>query len=330
MMIREAERIKLRLQGGLIPAVPVPRYATGQIHEQAQAAYAAYLSAQRIAGVAVWVHTGRGLHLQREEREHILQSWKAALQPNQIIVAGVGARPDESLTGRKRIDSWRKTSVKMAQDAIAGGADALLVFPPVILRELPAHEQDEAVAEYHRGLAELGAPLVLFYLYEEAGGWSYSLDLLRELLSLPNVIGIKVATLDSVMTMQNIARLLADEYPGQLHITGEDRMFGYALMRGASSALVGLGAAFPNIQADMIAAYRDKNYARFIDLSARIDGYAEATFIEPMDKYILRMLHCLVIANVIPREAAYDIAGYQMLEQETAAIRRAVMEHRLY
>lgn len=329
-MLSRAERIKFRMRGGLIPAVPVPRYEDGEVHEYAQAAYVAYLTAQRIAGVAVWVHTGRGLHLQREQRQSILQAWKEALKPNQIIVAGVGALPESSLSIRERIERWKRESMKMAEDAISGGADALLVFPPIILRELPAQEREKAVVQYHEDLAQLGTPLVVFYLYEEAGGWSYSLDLLRKLLSLPNVIGIKLATLDSVMTMQTIARLLAVEFPNHLHITGEDRMFGYALMRGAHSALVGLGAAFPNIQADLIAAYRDKNYARFIDLSERVDGYAEATFNEPMDKYILRMLHCLAVAKVIPGEAACDIAGYEITEQELTAIRRAIIEYRLY
>ncbi|MGG4553366.1 dihydrodipicolinate synthase family protein [Paenibacillus humicus] len=329
-MLEHAERVKQSLQGGLIPAVPVPRYADGRIHDEAQAAYASYLARQNIAGVAVWAHTGRGLHLQPGQRRDILRLWRSVLGPSRIVIAGAGALPDSALSMAARIERWRIDSKRMAEEAIAEGADALLVFPPVLLRELPAHEREEAAAEYHRDLARLGIPLVIFYLYEGAGGWSYSLDLLRELLSLPHVIGIKIATLDSIMTMQNIARLLAEEFPGQMHITGEDRMFGYALMRGAQSALVGLGAAFPNIQADLIRAYRVQDYARFLDLSERVDGFAEMTFTEPMDKYILRMLHCLVFAGVIPQEAAHDMAGYEMTEQELTSIRQGIDKYRLY
>lgn len=326
----QAERVKLALQGGLIPAVPVPRYADGEIHEEAQAAYAAYLTAQRVAGVAVWAHTGRGLHLRPEQRRYILQSWRSALEPPRIVIAGVGARPDDSIADAERISRWQSRSRRMAEEAAAGGADALLVFPPVIFRELPAHVREEAAVDYHRSLAQLGIPLIIFYLYEEAGGWSYSPDLLRELLSIPQVAGIKVATLDSVMTMQTIARLLAGEFPGKLHITGEDRMFGYALMRGARSALVGLGAAFPNIQADMIDAYFKQDYSRFIELSERVDGFAESTFTEPMDKYILRMLCCLSLCGVIPEAAANDIAEHDMTEQELHALRQAIQTYRLY
>ena len=48
-------------------------------------------------------------------------------------------------------------------------------------------------------MASVGLPLILFYLYEAAGGVSYSPELLDELLTSPQVIGIKMATLDSVI-----------------------------------------------------------------------------------------------------------------------------------
>ncbi|GJM72881.1 hypothetical protein HMSSN036_50970 [Paenibacillus macerans] len=142
----------------------------------------------------------------------------------------------------------------MAADAIHWGADALLVFPPAIFKGLPPGERDEAIVSYHCKLSRFGCPLVLFYLYDEAGGVSYSAEVLRELLALPRTLGIKVATLDSVMTLQDVSTLISSEFPEKLLITGEDRMFGYSLMRGARSALVGLGAAFPGIQRDLMRA----------------------------------------------------------------------------
>jgi 4-hydroxy-tetrahydrodipicolinate synthase len=46
---------------------------------------------------------------------------------------------------------------------------------------------------------------------------------LDDLLALPNVIGIKMATLDSVMTYQDVARHIQSRHPDKLLITGEDR-----------------------------------------------------------------------------------------------------------
>ncbi|MDU4698072.1 MAG: dihydrodipicolinate synthase family protein [Paenibacillus sp.] len=326
----KTHRVRQALEWGLVPAVPVPRTREGQIHRQAQEAYATYLAAQSIAGVAVWAHTGRGLHMDRSERMTVLELWRVALGESQLLVAGVGALPDPRLLRAAKIRRWKQDSLAMAADAVQGGADALLVFPPVIFREFPAVEQDQAIVDYHCELSKLGVPLILFYLYEEAGGIAYSSEVLNALLSLDLTAGIKMATLDSAMTLQDVSTLLVERFPERMLITGEDRMFGYSLMRGARSALVGLGAAFPNIQHDLMQAYAAGDFDKFMVLSARVDGYAESTFIRPMDKYILRMLGCLVLSGVIPEEAANDLAGYNMTRQETASLRRAIERYRLY
>lgn len=335
MVLTMEQRLAKTVQamtGRLIPAVPVPRHKNGEIHSEAQEAYAGYLSRQQIAGVAVWVHTGRGLHLQAEERKRIFQSWKSHLNEAQLLVTGVGSLIDTTLSEPLRLQKWRQNSITMAEEAASGGADALLVFPPVIFKELESSRRDAAIIEYHRELSALGVPLILFYLYEEAGGLAYSKEVLRELLGMPSVVGMKMAALESVMTLQEVSSLFSSEFPGKLLITGEDRMFGYSLMCGATGALVGLGAAFPNIQSDLITAYRSKDYPLFMDLSSRVDAYAMSTFTQPMDKYIMRMLWCLALQGIIPREAAHDMngTGYEMEEIELEMLRQTIQQCRLY
>ena len=65
---------------------------------------------------------------------------------------------------------------------------------------------------------------------------------LDAILDLPAVVGIKVATLDSVMTFQHVAEIVR-RHPGKLLITGEDRFLGYSIMMGAdAAALLGVEA----------------------------------------------------------------------------------------
>ena len=118
----------------------------------------------------------------------------------------------------------------MARRAADLGADAILVHPPVAFRD--REDRDRLILEYHATIAEVGLPLILFYLYEAAGGISYNLEVLTTLLRAPEVLGIKVATLDSVMTFQDIARLIREDTPNKVLITGEDRILGYSLMCG--------------------------------------------------------------------------------------------------
>ena len=69
------------------------------------------------------------------------------------------------------------------------------------------------------------------------------------------VVGIKMATLDSVMTYQDVSRQLRERHPEKLFITGEDRFLGYSLRRGARAALIGMGAICCDLQAELIRAH---------------------------------------------------------------------------
>ena len=105
----------------------------------------------------------------------------------------------------------------MAIQARRHKADALLAFP----------ERTNPVEHHTRLSREL--PTIAFWLYEAAGGVAYDDATLHAILDLPGIIGIKVATLDSVMTFQRIAALVA-QHPGKLLISGEDRFLPASLM----------------------------------------------------------------------------------------------------
>jgi 4-hydroxy-tetrahydrodipicolinate synthase len=252
------------------------------------------MATQPVAGVAVWAHTGRGPHLSAEERRCVLSTWRAAL-PGKVIVAGAN-------------------SAEMARDAKAGGADALLAFP----------RRDDPV-RYHQALGR-ELPVIAFYLYEAAGGVAYDDDTLRALLELPEVIGIKVATLDSVMTFQRIAQV-ARAYPDKLLVTGEDRFLGYSLMMGARAALVGMGAALTDLQAKLLAAFAAPDVAEFLRLSSLVDAFGVTTFTKPLEGYVRRMLWALAADGVLPADACDDPWGPELdtgeRERVVGAVRRA-------
>ncbi len=267
----KSEAIGARLEWGLIPAVPVPfRGSPPRVAEDVQRDYASWMSLHDVAGVAVWAHTGRGPHLTPDQRRVVLQTWRAAL-PNGIIVAGAN-------------------SIATAREAKAGGADAILAFP----------RRDDPVA-FHAALgAEL--PVIAFYLYDAAGGVPYDNQTLHAILELPNVVGIKVATLDSIVTFQRIAGLVR-EHPDRILITGEDRFLGYSITIGARAALVGMGAALTDLQVTLLRAFRIGDLPRFVRLSGVLDRFAQATFTDPMEGYIRRMLWALAADGVIPADA---------------------------
>jgi 4-hydroxy-tetrahydrodipicolinate synthase len=266
-----------------------------RVAEDALRAYTSWMAGHRVAGVAVWAHTGRGPHLSAEQRRCVLQAWRAAL-PLSVIVAGAAG-------------------VTMAAEAKAGGADALLAFP----------RADDPVG-YHETLSR-ELPVIVFYLYEAAGGVAYDTATLHALLALPNVIGIKVATLDSVATFRRLARLVRD-HPTKLLITGEDRFLGDSLTMGARAALIGMGAALTDLQRALLEAFHTGDRAAFARLSGLCDRFAGATFIPPLEGYVRRMLWALAADGVIPEDTCDDPWGPVLPAAERDAVRRAVGEAR--
>lgn len=311
------ESLRARLDGGLVPAVPVTLDGAGRLHAAAHDAYLRHMSEQPLAGVAVWAHTGRGLMLGRGTAGTVLRDWRAAL-PGKVIVAGAGAPPGSSPSDATRL------SVEMAERAARLGADAVLAYAPVWLRG--REDAGSLIVEHHRRLAAVGLPLVLFYLYEEAGGISYPPAVLDELLSMPEVVGIKMATLDSVMTYQDVARRVSGRHPDRLLVTGEDRFLGYSLMRGARAALIGMGAACSRMQAELIRAHVEGDAPRFLELSRLCDVLAEATFVRPLEGYVRRMLWVLAHQGVIPIEAANDPWGPDLPREEFEEVGRVLNE----
>jgi len=262
---------------------------------EAQRAYARWMAAHPVAGVAVWAHTGRGPHLNPEQRAEVLEAWREALS-DRVVVAGA-------------------RDITMAIEARRGRADALLAFP----------QRSDPVG-YHRRLSR-ELPVIAFYLYEAAGGVAYDDATLHAILELPDVIGIKVATLDSVMTFQRIAGLMRS-HPDKVLVTGEDRFYGYSVMAGATAALIGMGAALPDAQVELLQAFRDRQWERFVALSGLCDRLAQATFVEPMEGYIRRMLWAAAAEGAIPREACDDPWGPALPERERDGVERVIADAR--
>lgn len=281
-----------RLRGGVVAAVPAG-FRDSLLDEQANRQYALSLAAEALAGVAVWAHTGRGRLLTAEQRRTIIQIWREA-SPGKVLVAGVHD-PGTAIDARRR------------------GADAILVFP----------EASDSVRHHERLSREL--PAIVFWLYDAAGGVAYDDATLHRLLDLPQVIGIKVATLDSVMTFQHLATIMRS-HPDKLLITGEDRFLGYSVTCGAESALIGLAASVPALPCELFRAYRAGDAARFLALTRACDQFAAATFRSPMDGYVARMLWAAIEEGRLPE--CVDPWAPALDQDERQAVREAVQRAR--
>ncbi len=210
-----------RLIGTVVPAVPVPFERDGRIAEDLHDRYVRWMSTQTVGAVAVWAHTGRGMELLPEQREQVLSAWQKGA-PDLPLICGVGVPGKTPLPTdpRARTETALQLAVDMTRHAARGGAAAVMIHPPRQLAQLA--DAGSRLVAFHEAVASLGLPVLAFHLYAAASGYAYSHDDVQRLLQVPGVMGFKIATLDSVITFQQLAAAVA-EVPDALLVTGEDR-----------------------------------------------------------------------------------------------------------
>lgn len=311
-------------RGGVIPAVPVPFRDDASIDEESLDLYVRWMSTQRVPAVAVGVHTGRGLHLSGEQRESVLRAWQRG--GHELVVGvGVPVRCDMPSSQSERTERVIRETVEMAEWAHREGACAVLVYPPAEFRDFSATEE-RAVA-LHEAVAQAGVPTVVFYLYEKAGGIDYSDGAIDRLLDVDGVIGIKLASLDRPTRFGEVS-ILVRQHEGRLCITGEDRFYGASIDMGADAALIGMAAACTDRMVELFDVHR-ADRERFDALSSAIDAFAEATFGDPVDGYVQRMVWALEADGVItstgrdPFGPAIDLGDRARVRAAVAALRAA-------
>ncbi|HUR05896.1 MAG TPA: dihydrodipicolinate synthase family protein [Nonomuraea sp.] len=290
------QALRDRLRGALLAAAATPMTESGEVDLGVVSRYFAGLVEDGADGLAVLAHTGRGPYLAPDVRAAVIERAVALGVP---VLVGVGGSPEPSGTA----EPFAKAAEE-ARVAASLGAHGVLVFPAEGDR-LGGHDAIWRAARL---------PMIAFDLYTRP----CPPDTMRDLLRHPGVAGLKTALLSDAMGCQRAIALARQE--GRLALTGEDRMFGPSLLWGAEAALVGLAAASVGVTAAVMDAYRGSDLRAFDAASARLDRLATATFTEPMEGYVQRMLWLAAAEGRIPESHAHDPYGPSLPEQERAAV----------
>lgn len=270
---------------GLIPATVLPMRADGNIDEPALRSYIGWIARQGPVALAINVDTGEGPHLTHEEKVRVLEVVRE--ETDLPIVAGLAGPSTDA-------------AVRQAKAFKAAGANALLVFPiPAYLSE----PLDPRVpVGYHRAIAEVGLPLILFQLQPALAGVNFELDTLRAMASIDGVVAIKEASFDA-RRFVDTARLVAELPRPITLLTGNDNFILESFMLGATGALIGFGAVMTREQVDMIDAWKAGRVDEAMALGRRVQRLADVVFARPVGDYRVRLKECLRLLGVL--EAAH-------------------------
>ncbi len=226
---------------GVIPAVLLPFHEDLSIDE---AAYRAHLrdvaSVQGISAITVNAHASEVASCTFEEQRRVLEISKEELGDDLPIVNGVYA--DGSLE-----------AARIARMAEAGGAAALLVFPPAIYTF--GQRAEMALAHFKRIADATRLPLIAFQ-YPLAGGQGYPLStLIRILDEVPSVRAIKDWCANPQLHERQI-RLLQSRTPPVNVLTTHSSWLMSSLVLGCNGLLSGSGSVIADLQAQLFAAVK--------------------------------------------------------------------------
>ena len=99
-------------------------------------------------------------------------------------------------------------------------------------------------------------------------------------------------------------------------------------MLGARAALVGMGSALSDLQADLVRARVAEDWTKFVALSELCDRFGAATFTEPIEGYIRRMLWAAAAEGALSAESCDDPWGPGLPASERETVERAVRDAR--
>lgn len=212
---------------GLFPATVTPFAADLSVdHEGLRRHLAETAAVDGVEGLVVNAGIAEIMQITDEEKAAVLGIAREVMRPGQLLIAGIEGRSAAA-------------AIREGLAAKAAGADALLVLPPFDARpyrRLSRHV--ESVRNFFAALdREIDLPMIVFQ-YPEASGVAYSLDALRAIASLRNVVAIKAANGEAITSYVELWDALHDKV-AILPAVDSPPLLGM-MMHGTHGALIGI------------------------------------------------------------------------------------------
>jgi len=189
-------------------------------------------------------------------------------------------------------------AARLAKQADAGGASALLVFPPGPFTL--GQNAEMAIAHFKYIADATDLPLIAFQ-YPLAGGQGYPRDTLMRLLdAVATIRAIKDWSNNVPQHERHIVELQNRPQPVNVLTTHSSWLFS-SLVLGCNGLLSGAGSVIADLQSDLFKAVQGNDLARARAVNERIRPMAQVFYADPFVDMHNRMKEALVLLGRIPR-----------------------------
>lgn len=223
-----------------------------------------------LAGYVVMGSTGEAPFVDDEESELLVREARRAASNDKIIIAGCGRDSAE----------W---TVKLASRLAEAGAEAALIKPSYYYKSRMNYE---ALKAYYTEVADrVKIPVILYNIPQNTQIW-LPLELVVELSSHPNIIGLK----ESGGNLAYLGEVVSRVSPEFVYLTGSGGILYPALEMGARGAILALANVVPELCVRLYELYQAGNRGEARKLQYRLIPLNRAlteTYGIPAIKYAL-------------------------------------------
>lgn len=274
--------------GGIVAAPVLPLNDDMSVDWATLESYMAWIAAQRPTAIAINMDSTEVNALTRDEQLQLLRATRAAVGGACPVFSGLFAGSTAEAVA---------FGVRLKRE----GAEGIVIFPPFptfLGLPLPA----EMIFRYHQAIAEAVDLPFLAFQFPKGVGPEFPPETLAELVKLPQFIGLKDASFDTVKTVDTIEAAAA--LPRKIAIlTGSDSFILEAMIMGCDGALIGFAATAVREQVEMHRLAAAHDYQRAMAIWERLRPLARFAFRAPNRDYRVRLKEVLVMQGVF-RSAA--------------------------
>ncbi|MGH9376279.1 MAG: dihydrodipicolinate synthase family protein [Terriglobia bacterium] len=221
---------------GAFPPVSTPFNRRGGVDEKGFRANMERYTGIGLGGVVVSGSTGEAPYLTEPERLRLIEIAREVIHPPELVIAGTGLESTEA-------------TLRLSREAVARGADALLVLPPVYYKSAM---KTEIIENHYRAVADGVKRPVLIYSIPQCSGLQMDVAMIGRLSRRPNIAGLK----ESSGNVDFVRAILGKVKKGFHLLMGSGGGFVAALDSGAAGGIVAQCGFEPRLCIGLYEAYR--------------------------------------------------------------------------
>ena len=271
---------------GVIPAVLLPFEDDLAIDEKSFRSHLRHVaSVGGLSAVTVNAHSTEVASCTFEEQRRVMAIAADEVGDRLPIVHGVWADGSQE-------------AARIARAATAGGASALLVFPPAPFTL--GQNAEMAIAHFRRIADASDLPIIAFQ-YPLATGQGYPPEtLLRLIEAVPSIRAIKDWTNNVQLHEWQVRTLQGLNRPVNVLSTHSSWLFS-SLVLGCKGLLSGAGSVIADLQVQLFSAVAANDLAAAKAVNDRIYPLARVFYADPFVDMHNRMKEALVLLGLLPR-----------------------------